>query len=135
MTRTTLAALAIAAALMLAGCGHHGHAAAMSSAGARASALATSTAAQAGKKDAKTLLAHCIPSSASGQVALATSASAREAVMKCAGVPKGQRQAAAQCALTRIENGGKLPAGRQAKELALLNDAWPCVQKYQGSAR
>lgn len=134
----TVLAFAIAAVLALAGCGRNHSAASAASAEARVSAAATSTAVQAGKQDARALFAHCIPSTPAGQVALVTGSQARQAVMACAGVPKGKRVQAAECVLAGIEHGGKLPKGRQARELALLNAAYPCAQKYQqhaGSAK
>lgn len=138
MTRkkTAVTAFAAAAVLALAGCGHHRNPAAAASAGARVSAAATSTVAQAGKHDAEALFAHCIPSAAAGQAALVASKQARQDVMACAGVPRGERVQAAECALARIEQAGKLPKGRQARELALLDAAYPCIQRYQaGGAR
>jgi hypothetical protein len=106
-------------------------------AGARVSAAATSTVARAGETDAKQLLAHCIPASTLTQIQLLEPRKGkadREGVMNCMGVPAPDRQAAAACALNNVEHGGKLPKGRQAKELALLDDAYPCVKKYQDAA-
>jgi hypothetical protein len=98
-------------------------------------AVPTSTVAVTGEKDAKALIQHCIPATALGQLNLARSGPAREAVLSCAGVPKGEREAAAACFLGAVEHGGKLPKGRQAKEEALINDAYPCVKKYQGGTK
>lgn len=124
------AALVVAGALAVAGCGPK-----TSAAIAKATASPTSSAVKQGKQDAKALFAHCIPASAAGQAALLTSSTARQNVMQCAGVPKGERKVAAECVLTAVENGGKPPKGRQNEELWLLNAAYPCVQKYQGSAK
>jgi hypothetical protein len=98
------------------------------------SAAATSTVARTGEADVRQLLGHCIPASTLTQIQLLApdkGKKAREAVMDCMGVPAPDRQAAAACALGKVEHGGKLPEGKQAKELALLNDAYPCVKKYQ----
>ncbi len=111
----------ILAAIALAGltaCSSH------SGAKAKASAAASSTTGQTAVRDAKALFGHCLPANQLSPVAWKTA-------MQCGGVPKGQRLAAAQCALTAIEHGGKMPAGKQARETAILNDAYPCVQKYQ----
>jgi hypothetical protein len=127
-------AVILTGAVTLAGCGGHTSAAAK----ARASAAATSTVAQAGKTDAQQLFAHCIPSTATGQLALLSSKTARDAVLTCGGVPVGKtpadkaaRKTAEACALNGVEHGGKLHGSRQDKEGELLTDVYPCVQKYQ----
>jgi hypothetical protein len=129
-----VSAACLIAALALAGCGGHSKA----KAEARASAAATSTVAQAGKTDAKQLFAHCIPSTATGQLALLGSKTARDKVLTCGGVPVGDtpadkaaRKTAEACALNGIERGGKLTGSRQDKEGELLTDVYPCVAKYQ----
>ena len=134
--RALAGAVAIAAlALTLASCAS----AAGDPGGTAKAALAkpTSTAALAGEQDAKKLVSHCIPASAIDQlklVAPVSGKSARATLMNCMGVPKADRTAAAACALANVEKGGKLPKTRQGKELALLNDAYPCVARYQPHA-
>jgi hypothetical protein len=131
-----VAALAIGALII--GCAP-GHAAADK---ARASAAATSTVVQTGKQDAKALLLHCIPASTMAQVQLLEpkkGKSARAAVAACMGVPEAARQVAAACVLGNAEATAKLPKGKrpkgkQAVEEALLNDAYPCVKRYQDAS-
>lgn len=117
-------------ALSLSAC----HSNSATSASERASALATNSAAQVGKTDAETLIRHCLPSSPIGQIHLATSKNAREALYQCVGVPKADRQQAAACALGNLEK-VKPPKGAQAREEWALAAVTPCVQKYQGGAK
>jgi poly(3-hydroxybutyrate) depolymerase len=132
-----LAAMLAATGVAAIGC----HSGGTTSASSRLTARPTSTAAVTGEQDAKKLLAHCIPASTLTQLQLAEPKKgkpAREKVMECMGVPKPDRGATAACALGNIEAIAKLPKakrpkGRQAVSVALLDAAYPCVQKYQGA--
>jgi hypothetical protein len=102
------------------------------------SAAAAPTVVKAGEADVKQLFGHCIPPGALAQIKLIephAGQAARAAMMGCMGVPKQSRQAAAACALGKVEHGGKLPKGLPAKEMALLNDAYPCVKQYQDAGK
>jgi hypothetical protein len=103
--------------------------AAASSVAAKVSAEATSTAAT----DAKQFFAACLPAGAAGQVklvvSLTTVAGWKSLMGKC-GVPEADDQAAATCALGRVEAAGKPP--KEGKLDWLLNAAFPCVKGYQG---
>lgn len=127
----TLAAVLIGGALT-AGCSSTGTATAATGSAARAAA--TSTAAVQAETDAKAYFGKCWPASAAGQVRLATSlgtASGRQALLECAGVPKADRSAAEACALSNVEHGGTLPKGLEAKAGALLTDVYPCAARYR----
>jgi glucose/arabinose dehydrogenase len=117
---------------VLAGCNSGGsHTAAEQSAKARASAAAQSTAGQKAKSDAQLLLKQCpVP-----QGAAQLSKTAWKTWMGCADVPQKNWKNAAGCVLTNAEHGGKLPKDHQARETALINDAFPCVQKYHGASK
>lgn len=135
MKRRTAALIPVIAGVVLvvAACGpsHGSHTAAEQSAKARASALATSSSAQQAKTDAKALLRACPPPQGASQLSQA----AWTTWARCAGVPKAAWKPAAGCVLTAVEHGGKFPAGKQARETALINDAYPCVQKYHGGVK
>jgi hypothetical protein len=132
-TRAIASAAGIAATGLLAAACHGSGGTAASA----ASAAATSTAVAAARADARTYFAKCIPASAAGQIGLVASlgtSGGRQALLECAGVPKADRSAAEACALANAEHAGKLPKGTSAKLDALLNDAYPCAEKYHASA-
>lgn len=125
-TSSAIAAAVLAACVALAGCGH--------SQGGGTATHPVSFPPATGEKDAKALVAHCIPADGTAQLNLLTSGAARENVMRCAGIPARQRKAAAGCVLSNLEKDGTLPAGISAAGRALFDAAFPCVQKYQGGA-
>lgn len=127
---------AVTLGIVLAACGPKSSTGTGSSVPSIFTAKPTSTVAVTGEKDAKALVAHCIPASTLTQVQLLEPKKgkpAREAVVACMGVPKADDSAAEACALSRVEKGGKLPKGKQAKEETLLNEVYPCVKQYQGA--
>lgn len=133
MNRKILAVPALAlGGLALAACQSGGsHAASGQSARAKVSALAQSTAGQKARTDAQTLLKQCpVP-----QGAAQLSKSHWEGWVSCADVPKANWKPAAGCILSAVEHGGKLPSDHSARETALINDAFPCVQKYHGASK
>ena len=134
MDRKILAipAIALAAGFSLAACSKTtSHTAAEQSAKARVSAEATSSTAKQARSDAAKLLKKCpVP-----QGAAQLSKTAWETWAGCAGVPESKWKLTGGCVLSAVEHGGKLPAGKQARETDLINDAYPCVQQNEGGAK
>lgn len=68
---------------------------------------------------------HCLPAG-NAQYTV----SGWEGAAKCGGVPRGSRLAAARCMMGRIFN-KPFPADKQARDEAMVNAAYPCIQQFQ----